>query len=186
MSTTPTIEPWDSLLETGRADERLVHEDRYASPCAAPGRHPGRTELEGRPGARDRRDRAPVCPPGGGPAPGVRRPDDRHHRNRIGQVLVFSAADARGPDLGSRRPGALHLPHEGTGAGPGPLARPVRPAQADTPGDLRRRHAPAGALGDPQAQQPGDHQPRHAPRRDPAPPRHLGRPVLQPRLRGRR
>jgi DEAD/DEAH box helicase domain-containing protein len=31
MSTTPTTEPWDSLLEIGRADERLVHEDRYAS-----------------------------------------------------------------------------------------------------------------------------------------------------------
>ena len=31
MSTTRTTEPWDSLLETGRADERLVHEDRYAS-----------------------------------------------------------------------------------------------------------------------------------------------------------
>ena len=31
MSTTRTNEPWDSLLETGRADERLVHEDRYAS-----------------------------------------------------------------------------------------------------------------------------------------------------------
>ena len=31
MATTRTNEPWDSLLETGRADERLVHEDRYAS-----------------------------------------------------------------------------------------------------------------------------------------------------------
>jgi DEAD/DEAH box helicase domain-containing protein len=31
MSTTRTTDPWDSLLETGRADERLVHEDRYAS-----------------------------------------------------------------------------------------------------------------------------------------------------------
>jgi DEAD/DEAH box helicase domain-containing protein len=31
MSTTRTTEPWDSLLETGRADERLVHEGRYAS-----------------------------------------------------------------------------------------------------------------------------------------------------------
>jgi DEAD/DEAH box helicase domain-containing protein len=31
MSTTGTTEPWDSLLETGRADERLVHEHRYAS-----------------------------------------------------------------------------------------------------------------------------------------------------------
>jgi DEAD/DEAH box helicase domain-containing protein len=31
MSTTRGTEPWDSLLATGRADERLVHEDRYAS-----------------------------------------------------------------------------------------------------------------------------------------------------------
>jgi DEAD/DEAH box helicase domain-containing protein len=31
MPTTRTTEPWDSLLETGRADERLVHDDRYDS-----------------------------------------------------------------------------------------------------------------------------------------------------------
>jgi DEAD/DEAH box helicase domain-containing protein len=31
MSTTRTTEPWDSLLETGRTDERLVHDDRYDS-----------------------------------------------------------------------------------------------------------------------------------------------------------
>jgi DEAD/DEAH box helicase domain-containing protein len=31
MSTTRTTEPWDSLLETGRTDERLVHEDLYES-----------------------------------------------------------------------------------------------------------------------------------------------------------
>ncbi len=31
MSATRNIEPWDALLETGRADERLVHDDRYDS-----------------------------------------------------------------------------------------------------------------------------------------------------------
>ena len=46
VAPTRTTEPWDSLLETGRADERLVHEDRHASAPAAPGRDPG--ELTGR------------------------------------------------------------------------------------------------------------------------------------------
>jgi len=31
MSTTRNTEPWDGLLDTGRTDERLVHEDRYDS-----------------------------------------------------------------------------------------------------------------------------------------------------------
>jgi DEAD/DEAH box helicase domain-containing protein len=31
MATRRTTEPWDSLLETGRADERLVHDDLYGS-----------------------------------------------------------------------------------------------------------------------------------------------------------
>src|SRR5450755_349992 len=31
MSATRNTEPWDALLETGRADERLVHEDNYDS-----------------------------------------------------------------------------------------------------------------------------------------------------------
>ena len=31
MATTRTTEPWEALLETGRADERLVHEDLYDS-----------------------------------------------------------------------------------------------------------------------------------------------------------
>ncbi len=44
------------------------------------------------------------------------------------------------------------------------LTRQIRPA------DLRRRHAPSGAPGDPQAQQPDHHQPGHAARGDPAPP----------------
>jgi len=34
MSATHDIEPWDALLETGRADERLVHDDRYESRAA--------------------------------------------------------------------------------------------------------------------------------------------------------
>ena len=34
MSATRNTEPWDALLETGRADERLVHEDRYDSRSA--------------------------------------------------------------------------------------------------------------------------------------------------------
>src|SRR5438309_1696875 len=29
VSTVRSTEPWAALLETGRADERLVHEDRY-------------------------------------------------------------------------------------------------------------------------------------------------------------
>jgi DEAD/DEAH box helicase domain-containing protein len=29
MSTVPETEPWEALLETGRCDERLVHDDRY-------------------------------------------------------------------------------------------------------------------------------------------------------------
>jgi DEAD/DEAH box helicase domain-containing protein len=34
MATTREIEPWDELLETGRADERLVHEDVYGARSA--------------------------------------------------------------------------------------------------------------------------------------------------------
>ena len=114
----------------------------------------------------------------------LRRPDDRHHRDGLGQIAVLSAADARGAHLGSGR------------ARPVPVSRPRRSprirrarctrfglTKGDPSGDLRRRHPARRALGDPQAQQPDPHQPRHAPRRDPAPPPGLGRPVRQPRLR---
>ena len=46
---------------------------------------------------------------------------------------------------------ALPVPDEGAGAGPGARAARVRAAQADPPGDLRRRHAARGAAGDPPA-----------------------------------
>ena len=51
--------------------------------------------------------------------------------------------------------------------------------------DLRRRHAAGRARGDPPAREPGAHQSGHAARRDPAPPRRLGRLPREPGARGR-
>ena len=66
-------------------------------------------------------------------------------------------------------------------------ARCTRSACTSGPaGDLRRRHAARGTVGDPQAVQPDPDQSRHAPRRDPAPPSRLGRAVREPGVRRRR
>jgi hypothetical protein len=36
VSTIPETEAWSALLETGRADQRLVHEDSYGARSARP------------------------------------------------------------------------------------------------------------------------------------------------------
>ena len=119
-------------------------------------------------------------------AAGVRRPDDRHHGHRVGKSLCFQLPTLEVLTADPTGPGALSVSDQGAGPGSGPLAAPLRAAQGDPPGDLRRRHAARRAGRDPQAQQPDHHQPGHAARRDPAPPRRVGRPVRQPGVRRRR
>ena len=103
-----------------------------------------------------------------------------------GKSLCFQLPTLAGAELRPRRARAVPLSDQGAGPGSGARAARLRAAQAIAAGDLRRRHARAGARRDPQAQQPGPHQPRHAARRDPPPPRRLGRAAREPRVRRRR
>ena len=138
MATTRTLEPWDALLDEGRADERLVTQARAPARAA---------------------DSVPV------PATCTRRCATASRRAGIeslyahqaqaleaaaGHPVVVTTGTASGKSLcfnlpastscaGPARPGALPLPDQGAGPGPGPGAARLR-AEDAAPGDLRRRH----------------------------------------------
>ena len=174
-------EPWDALLDAGRADERLVrqaHEhDRGGTVVPLPqDLHPDVLKALARRG-----DRLPLGPPGRGAGGGVRGHDDRHHRHRVRQVAVLPAPDAA--TMLSRDPtraGAVPVPVEGARAGPGAVAARVRASSALQPGDLRRRHAARAPRRAAPARQPHPHQPGHAAPRDPPEPRGVGRLLQRP------
>ena len=137
-------------------------------------------------GASPSRDRPPLRAPGAGDRERMGGPDDRHDGDGLRKVAVLSAADAGGAHPGPEGASALPVPDEGARAGPGALTACVRPDDAGAPGDLRRRHTPQRAGGDPQAQQPDPDQSRHAPRRDPPAPSIVGGSAREPRVRRHR
>ena len=186
MSTANETEPWQPLLDLGRTDDRLVHDTRASGAAARIAPIPSSLS----PIVANALHAAGIDQLYTHQAEAVeaalRRTDDRHHRHRLGQVALLSDPDARGADQRSDGAGAVPVPDQVAGPGPGPVAGAVRTAPRGPPRDLRRRHPPPGADRDPAQVQPRDHQPRHAPRRDPAPPRRLAGAVLEPALRRRR
>ena len=149
MAVIRDIEPWDALLEAGRTDERLVMQSaqharrrarrRSPMPCTRGRRRPA--------GARDREA---VGASGGGTARRLGGADDRHDRNRVGQVAVLQPAHAR--RAVPRRAGAGDLPLSGQGARPGPGAGGpalgvdrARPAIYDGDTPREQRSGSAGA-----------------------------------------
>ena len=130
-----------------------------------------RPEAPGR--AREARDRAAVHPPGRrdrGRARGRgRRGGDPH---RVGQVAVLHGAGAPVAGGGSVGPRAVPVPHQGPRPGPGRGAVGARPRRRPRGLErrLRRRHAGADPLGDPQGRAGRRDQPGHAPLGDPPPP----------------
>ena len=180
MAIVRDIEPWDALLDAGRADERLVRQEsqhpRFPELVALPTElHP---DVAG--ALRARGVDCAVEPPGRGLRGGLRGDDDRHDRHRVGQVAVLPAARA-GRALARRAgAGAVPVPVEGARAGPGALAARARASSArgrrSTTATRRASSAPTCA-----ARQRDPHQPGHAAPRDPAQPRRLGRLLQEPR-----
>ncbi len=180
-------EPWSALLDSGRADGRLVRE-AHEGPGGArlvqppPELHPDVLAALERVGVQklySHQARSRVC--------GRGQRDDRHHRHRLRQVDVLQPADAAPALPAGPRTRAVPVSDQGARPGSGPGARLLRAEQAGAPGDLRRRYAARGACGDPSQRERGADEPRHAARRDPAQSRRLGRHVRQPcRGRGRR
>ena len=118
-----------------------------------------------------------------GPGRGRRDP------HRLGQVAVLHAPGPPGAGLRSVGPGPLPVPDQGPRPGPGCRVQHARPAVRTRRGGrhVRRRHAGADPLGDPDGRPGGRDQPGHAPRGDPAP-SHEVVPALRaaPGDRGRR
>ena len=167
-------------------DERLVARVHQQGADGGHRADPGRPAPRCARGADRARDHLPLLPSGGRlgerDAP---RPHDRHDRDGERQVAVLQPSGAACARVRPARAGALPVPDQGARAGPG--AQPHRAAHAGpAPRDLRRRHSAGGAGRDPQARERGAHQPGHAARRDPAPPRRLGRLPRQPGARGGR
>ena len=126
-------EPWAALLEKGRTDERLVHDDFYearsarglslcrtSSARASAGRlreTPGSTELYAHQAqALEDAFEAPTIVTTG---------------TASGKSLCFQLPTLRGADLRPHGPRALPVPDQGARPGPGAGAARVRAAQAD-------------------------------------------------------
>ena len=180
-------EPWADLLEQGRADERLVHEGVHERTPTAHRRRRRSTSAR-RSRRRCTASASTTCTP-------IRPRRSRRHSPgrrssrpapRPGKSLCFQLPTLEVLSTDRDRPRAVPVSDEGARPGPGPRASRVRASQRDPTRDLRRRYASQRARRDPQAQQPHPHQPGHAPRRDPPPPRQLGRPAREPRVRRRR
>ena len=176
MAITRQTEPWSALLEAGRADERLVREAYEGARAPAFRAGPRRPASDRRAGPGQRRDRPALQPPGPGAAAPPGRPDDRHHRHRVGQVAVLQPADARRAVTRRRRRGRCTStrPRRSPRTRPARcnafgLPKQVRPAIYD--GDTPREERAAIR----RQREPRAHQPRHAARRDPAQPRARGR-----------
>ena len=170
-------EPWDALLDGGRADGRLVREARRS----APGRRaPSRSRTTCTPTCATRCGRAGIAPallpPGRGAASAAADgPTIVTTGTASGKSLCFNlpTLDVLLPRRRARGRCTCTRPRRSPRTRRGRCTRSGCPARA--PGDLRRRHAARGARGDPQARQRRAHQPRHAARRDPAQPPRLGR-----------
>ncbi len=128
--------------------------------------------------------RRDLRPPGrrlaGGPQRPARHGRDRHRQRQVAGLQPPGAGE---PGRAARHAGAVHLPHEGAGPGPGAPAGRVPHGQA---GDLRRRHAAQQPALDPPLREPGADQPGHAARRRAAEPRPLAPAALGAHPRGHR
>ena len=150
MAVVRDIEPWDALLQAGRDDERLVMQSAQNRRAARVTDLPAGAASGGRGRAARAGGRAAVVAPGRGAARRLGGSDGRHHGDRLGQVALLPAPDARHPVPRQPRPRALPL--SGQGARPGPGARAARAGRRARPaGDLRRRHAARAAGPDPAA-----------------------------------
>ena len=172
---------WERLVEAGEADERLVtttmvepREPQLVAPPAGSGAgaRPPPSTGPGSPRSTRTRSRRWRRRARGG--------RDRHQRHRLGQVALVQPAGPRRPGRRPEGAGALRLPDQGAGPGPGAQAGRARAGGAP-PRDLRRRHPARGPAGDPAALEPGADQPGHAQHGDARPPQGLGRLPRQPR-----
>ncbi len=163
----------DGLLDEPSLASGVLHHEVIPARAGPDGADPGLARPADPAGPRRARYRGPVHPPGGGDRgrPGRSR-HRRRHADRVGQDPVLHAAGPPGARRGSVGPGPLPLPHQGPRPGPGGRVRRARPGRraGHLRRDLRRRHAGADPLGDPDGGPGRGDEPGHAQLRDPPPP----------------
>ena len=169
----PVIKVLDELLEEPSLARGVVHHEVRPARDAVFGDWPGVARPADPRRAREARHRAAVHPPGGGDRGRARRRGRRRrHADRVGQVAVLHGARPPGARRGPVGPGAVPVPDQGARPGPGRRAVGARAGRRarGRRGLLRRRHAGADPVGDPQGRPGRRDQPGHAPLGDPPPP----------------
>ena len=179
-------EPWAALLEQGRADERLVHDDFYDARSAR--LVPIPSELG--PAVRSRSRTS------GSTQLYAHQSDALYDAFEAPTIVTTGTASGKSlcfqlPTLEVLSPIARRARCTSTRPRRWPRTRHARCTRSGCTSRSGRRSTTATRPRQERSairkrSEPRPHQPRHAPRRDPAPPPRVGRPVREPRVRRRR